>query len=51
VLELKPSIPTQKDEYAVVLLLPVTVGTIQDPETEVTEPVEPVTAYPLQFVL
>jgi hypothetical protein len=51
VFELKPSIPTQKDEYAVVNLLPVTAGTIHEPWTEVTEPLEPVTAYPLQFVL
>jgi hypothetical protein len=29
----------------------VTVGTIHDPVTEVTEPFEPVTAYPLQLVL
>jgi hypothetical protein len=43
--------PTQKDENEFSRLLPVTVETVHEPETEVTVPVEPVTAYPLQLVL
>ena len=41
--------PAQQAANAV--LVPVTVGTIHDPLTEVTEPEEPVTAHPLQFRL
>ncbi len=42
--ELKPSMPTQKADHEFsLLLLAVTAGTIQDPETEVTELSEPFT--------
>jgi hypothetical protein len=50
VFELKPSIPTQVAASAVPELLS-SVGTVHDPLAEVTEPVAPVTAYPLQLVL
>ena len=50
VLEPKPSMPVQNAAYAVPVP-PLTVGTIHDPLAEVTEPAEPLTAYPLQFEL
>src|SRR5215468_9657066 len=43
--------PIQNDEYWLVDEQPVTVGTIHEPLTSVTELRDPVTAYPLQFEL
>lgn len=49
---MNPSIPTQNEEYWFVdEHVPTIVGTFQDPLASVTEPEEPVTAYPLQLVL
>ena len=52
VLELNPSMPTQKEEYWFDDGQdPTIAGTVQDPLASVTEPAGPVTAYPLQLVL